>query len=90
MEGQITGRMIAKKIIEFAMEGKFPFAKEILDRTEGKVPDRTKLSGDEGPPIQAVDLSAMSLEQLLEFYSRLKKAKEEEDQDHYDGSDPTE
>lgn len=36
---------IAQRLIELAEEGNVPAIKEILDRTEGKVPDKVEVEG---------------------------------------------
>ena len=58
--GRSVADLLALTIVKEALEGKFPFAKEILDRTEGKVPDR--VAWTEGRP--PMDLSVLSDEDL--------------------------
>ena len=52
--------LLAEAIVKEALKGKFAFAREVLDRTEGKVPDR--VAGPEGGP--PMDLSVLSDEEL--------------------------
>ena len=61
--------LLALTIVGEALKGKFPFAKEILDRTEGKVPDR--VAGPEGGP--TMDLSVLSGEELDAFGRIMEK-----------------
>jgi hypothetical protein len=59
-DGMCVADLLALAIVEGALEGKFSFAKEVLDRTEGKVPDRVA-----GPEVEPrMDLSALSDEEL--------------------------
>lgn len=63
---------MAKVMIKEALKGKFPFAKEILERTEGKVADKTELTGASGEPIQILDLS--NKDKRADFYRLLSGA----------------
>ena len=58
--GRSVADLLAEAIVREALKGKFAFAKEVLDRTEGKVPDR--VAGPEGGP--TMDLSVLSDEEL--------------------------
>jgi hypothetical protein len=49
---------LAKVILQQAQRGRFPFIKEILERMEGKVADKTQLSGLDGKPLfEVMDMS---------------------------------
>tara|TARA_B100001123_G_C15308018_1_gene1023368 strand:+ start:1264 stop:1704 length:441 start_codon:yes stop_codon:yes gene_type:complete len=63
---------IARVMVKEALKGKFPFAKEILERTEGKVADKTELTGASGDPIEILDLS--SKDRRADFYRLLSGA----------------
>lgn len=63
---------IAKVIIKEALKGKFPYTKEILERMEGKVADKTEITGSGGDPIQILDLS--NKEKRDSFYRLLSGA----------------
>jgi hypothetical protein len=68
--GQCAADVLALAFVREACEGKFPFAKEIIDRTEGKVPDR--LAGHDGGPL--LDLSKLDdhdLDALATIYGKL-------------------
>jgi Family of unknown function (DUF5681) len=39
-EGQCVGDVFARQVVIHACHGRFPYAKELLERLEGKVPDR--------------------------------------------------
>src|SRR5688500_7908837 len=53
--GMTVCELLAEEMVKQALRGKFPFFKEVLDRTEGKVPERVALP-DAAPPI---DLSVL-------------------------------
>lgn len=44
-DGELVVQRLARMMIEQALQGDFRFAKEIIERIEGKVPDR--ITGDE-------------------------------------------
>tara|TARA_Y100001949_G_scaffold166405_1_gene163045 strand:+ start:341 stop:811 length:471 start_codon:yes stop_codon:yes gene_type:complete len=49
---------LAKVILQQAERGRFPFIKEVLERMEGKVADKTQLSGLDGKPLfEVMDMS---------------------------------
>jgi len=49
LEREHNGRplmeVLAERLVKEALAGKFPFAKEVLDRVEGKVQDKLEVSG---------------------------------------------
>ena len=55
-EGKCVADFVVETIAREAIAGKFPFAKEVFDRIEGKVPDR--IAGHDGGPLK--DLSGLS------------------------------
>ena len=60
--GFTNGQVLALKIFEMAASGDMRAAEELLNRTEGKVPNPTTLSGPGGGPI---DISAMTPEEKI-------------------------
>jgi len=69
----ITHRQaLARVIVKQALSGKFPFVKEIFDRLEGKVADRTEITGPSGEPIEILDLSSKGKRES--FYRLLSSA----------------
>lgn len=56
--------LIVKVMIREAAKGKFQFAKEILERTEGKVADKRELTGADGGPIEVTDAKRALLDKL--------------------------
>lgn len=72
--GGMTHReALARVIIKEALRGKFQFTKEIYERMEGKVADKTELSGADGDPIEILDLS--NKDKRADFYRLLSGAK---------------
>jgi hypothetical protein len=63
-DGRVVAEELADVFIERAKAGQFKFAKEILDRTEGKVPDRVEVSGKDGKPLAVLVLKGVSLDDL--------------------------
>ena len=53
--------LLAQKAVQLAGKGEFRFLKEILERTDGKVPDKHEVTGGGGAPVA---IAAMSEEQL--------------------------
>lgn len=51
-DGETYTERIAKVFVHEALKGKFPFAKEIIDRIDGKVPDR--IADAEGKTINVI------------------------------------
>jgi hypothetical protein len=68
---------LAAKQIEIALDGDMRAAEEVSNRTEGKVPNPTTLSGPNGGPI---DISAMTPEEkairIAELSARMLSAGE--------------
>jgi hypothetical protein len=46
VNGKTVADLIAERMVKDALSGKFPQAKEILDRADGKVTDKHEISGD--------------------------------------------
>lgn len=63
--------LLAKVAVNKALQGSFPHLKEIIDRTEGKVPDR--LAGADGGPVSA----EVMLQGIARIYSQEETAKVE-------------
>lgn len=61
-QGRTVADMLGDVIIKEALKGKFTFAKEVLDRTEGKVAEKHEHTGKDGAPmtIDATILTAAS------------------------------
>ena len=59
--GKTLAEMLAKRLIKIAVEGQGKTALEalsvIIDRTEGKVPIRSELTGANGAPVQFESLA---------------------------------
>lgn len=55
-EKRTRAQLLAKVWYLKAMDGQFPFFKELMDRTEGKVPDR--IAGADGGAVQADVIAA--------------------------------
>jgi hypothetical protein len=68
--GSCGAEALALVFFREAVAGKFPFAKEILDRTEGKVPDRYA-GHDGGPLIDLRKLTDEELDTLAGIYKKL-------------------
>lgn len=66
--GRTIAELIAERLVREALSGKFPFAKEVLDRTDGKVAERHEISGRGGAPVE-LDLS-LTDEQKVELALR--------------------
>lgn len=49
--GKTIAERIGDRFVAEALSGKFPFAKEVLDRVDGKVTERFEHSGSGGGPI---------------------------------------
>jgi hypothetical protein len=45
-QGRAVAEVLADVIVKEALKGKFTFAKEVWDRTEGKLPDRVDLTSN--------------------------------------------
>jgi hypothetical protein len=69
-DGSCGAEHLALAIFREACGGKFPFAKEILDRTEGKVPDR-HAGHDGGPLVDVTKLSDHDLDALAAIYRKM-------------------
>lgn len=52
------GEAFAKAFMKFAKSGKFPFAKEVIDRIDGKLPDKQEHEGEMTIVIKHVDKPA--------------------------------
>lgn len=57
-------REVARKLLDLAKSGDMPAIKELADRTDGKVPQAHEHGGTGGGPIQTVDLTNATSEQL--------------------------
>lgn len=56
--GKTNLEELAEVIIKQAKKGRYPFIKEIFERMEGKVADKTQISGADGKPLfDVMDLS---------------------------------
>jgi hypothetical protein len=51
-ENATFGEMLAFKLVQMSAKGDMPAMKELLERVEGKVPQKTQLSGVDGAPIE--------------------------------------
>ena len=52
------GEAFAKAFMRYAKAGKFPFAKEVIDRIDGKLPDKQEHEGEMTIVIKHVDKPA--------------------------------
>jgi hypothetical protein len=50
-DGRTIAERIGDRFVAEALKGKFPFAKEVMERNDGKVTDRVEHSGPGGGPI---------------------------------------
>ena len=57
-DGMTNMEALAVVILKQARKGRFPFIKEIFERMEGKVADKTQITGADGKPLfDVMDLS---------------------------------
>ena len=64
-----VGDIVAEAAVVSAADGSFPHLKEIIERTDGKIPDKVYMS--QGVP--ELDLTQLSSEELEELQSTLSK-----------------
>ena len=50
-DGRTNGDLIVSKLVEKAQAGEIDALKVILDRVDGKVPERKEVTGSEGGPL---------------------------------------
>jgi hypothetical protein len=50
-DGRTIAERIADRFVAEALKGKFPFAREVLDRVDGKVTEKVEINGADGGPI---------------------------------------
>jgi hypothetical protein len=69
--GRTVAEMLAEVVIREALKAKYPFVKEVLDRTEGRPIDRHEHGGPGGGPLVTalVDVSALTDDQLNDLES---------------------
>src|SRR5207253_1594274 len=66
--GRTVADVLAEVIVKEALGGDFRFAKEVLERTEGKVTDKVEHTGEGGSPIaHSLDLGRLSVGELDAF-----------------------
>lgn len=58
-QGKTVAEVLGDVIVKEALKGKFTFAKEVWDRTEGKVSDKVEHTGKDGAPL-AVDATILT------------------------------
>ena len=70
-DGMTNMQALAIVILKQARKGRFPFIKEIFERMEGKVADKTQITGADGKPLfEVMDLS--DGERRTNFYQLLR------------------
>src|SRR4051812_25425473 len=55
--GRCVADLLAEVIVKQALKGKFPFVRAVLERIDGKVPDR--IAGHDGGPLGLDDLGEL-------------------------------
>ena len=58
--GQKKLRLVAKKLVDLALDGDVAAIKEIGDRTDGKPKQSTEISGEDGPLLTRVLIEHVS------------------------------
>ena len=66
----VTGKAVARRLLAVANKGNVVAIKEVMDRTEGKVPDKTQFSNAPG---ESLKFENASLEDLMELKAMVKK-----------------
>ncbi len=73
-DGKLTiNHVIAMRGLQKAMSGDFHFWKEVLNRTEGRVPQPIDLGGQSDNPIVFNDLSKLSTDELIRRRDALRR-----------------
>ena len=62
-DGKTIEDALGEMFVREALKGKFAFAKELIDRIDGKVPDRVLMGEDQNVPVKVI--RGVSMDDLL-------------------------
>lgn len=61
----VTGKAVARRLLAVANKGNVVAIKEVMDRTEGKVPDKTQFSNAPGEALKFQNVTDADLDKAL-------------------------